>query len=479
MSDTARKPLKPWQRRRRVWLAAVVCIVLAFVALALYGNRSDTEIQHELEILRAEGAPLNRPELESWLEAETPPDAPLRLSVDHGDGDALAQALLAEDWLTYLEKRREADRQLFAAAAGITANLALAEKIFTGYASQRARLMEISERLARGESVTVESEREYWLTERKAEEWANLLASEAMLAALQGAGARAGECLLAHLRLRRMGFSQNDRPRVLPSPRIGIAQMQVLVLTAYVLPHVDLPAPVYEALLAEYASEFDPDALRRIIVASRVAVLEDFESAIRRYESTGTTLPDWAETIAPGALGVGVGALDAFGWYEQGKLRYLRASRELEEITTLPPPEAVQRSYELSGQLQSLFDSVNVDPYLSPARIDAYRIRQWYQHLATLAIGSVIVSAELYRLEHGAPPDSLDNLTAEARAALPDDPFAGAPIGYQRDRDGYLVYSIGEDLRDDTAGKLYTGQWDWEPDIRFRVRRVMAQPAGE
>jgi len=477
MSDTSRKPLKPWQRRRRMWLAAVIAVVLAFVAVTLYGNHSDNEIQHELEILRAEGAPLNRPELEAWLEAETPPDAPLRHSVEHGDGDAPAQALLAGDWLAFANELQDKGWRYLSVAT--EAQLRSFEEFLSRYAEQRLLLMEIAEKLARGESVTVKSEREYWwMAESKIDVWSGLLFCEAKFAILQGDGARAGELLLAHLRLRRIAYSREGRPHVLPSTHIGLAQMQVIFLVAYVLPYVDLPAATYEALLAEYASEFDPDALRRTIVASRVSVLEEFDSASRRYESIGTSLPDWAENLAPGAFGVGVGALDAFGWYEQGKVGYLRASRELEELATLPPPEAVRRSQELTERLAPLIPGVNLDPYLSAARADAYRVRQWYQHLATLAIGSVIVSAELYRLEHGAPPDSLDNLSAAARAALPLDPFANAPIGYRRETDGYLVYSIGQDLRDDTAGLPYDGEWEWEPDIRFRVRRVFPQVVG-
>ena len=60
-----------------------------------------------------------------------------------------------------------------------------------------------------------------------------------------------------------------------------------------------------------------------------------------------------------------------------------------------------------------------------------------------------------YRLERGELPDRLEQLTPEFLDELPIDPFdsEGRPLRYVRTDDGFLIYSIGEDGKDD-GGRL-------------------------
>ena len=46
-------------------------------------------------------------------------------------------------------------------------------------------------------------------------------------------------------------------------------------------------------------------------------------------------------------------------------------------------------------------------------------------------------------------PDDLKELTPQFREAIPTDPFDGAALRYRRLTRGYVVYSVGEDGRDD------------------------------
>jgi hypothetical protein len=54
-----------------------------------------------------------------------------------------------------------------------------------------------------------------------------------------------------------------------------------------------------------------------------------------------------------------------------------------------------------------------------------------------------------FRLRHGAHPAKLDELAPECVAVVPVDPFAEQPLRYRRQGEGYLLYSVGPDLRDD------------------------------
>ena len=72
-----------------------------------------------------------------------------------------------------------------------------------------------------------------------------------------------------------------------------------------------------------------------------------------------------------------------------------------------------------------------------------------------------------YRTQHGNYPDSLDALTPDLLKQVPLDLFSGKPLNYSRTKDGYLLYSIGPNEKDE-GGRYY----DDEPrgdDPRVRM----------
>jgi hypothetical protein len=80
-----------------------------------------------------------------------------------------------------------------------------------------------------------------------------------------------------------------------------------------------------------------------------------------------------------------------------------------------------------------------------------------------------------YRADRGAYPDKLAALTPTYRAKLPQDPFGGfaSAYHYRREGDGFLLYSVGMNGRDDGGKDGYDaeeakGNKDWD-DITVRV----------
>ena len=71
--------------------------------------------------------------------------------------------------------------------------------------------------------------------------------------------------------------------------------------------------------------------------------------------------------------------------------------------------------------------------------------------------------------KNGALPESLSGLVPDLLAEVPEDPFAGAPIRYQRTPQGYVVYSIGLNGIDEGGEK--GGGRSYEGDIALEVRR--------
>ena len=84
-------------------------------------------------------------------------------------------------------------------------------------------------------------------------------------------------------------------------------------------------------------------------------------------------------------------------------------------------------------------------------------------HRACLRAADAALSVERYRLADGALPNSLDALVPKFLDAVPTDPFDGQPLRYKKLAKGYVVYSVGEDGKDDGG--------DEKKDIAFTVER--------
>jgi hypothetical protein len=56
---------------------------------------------------------------------------------------------------------------------------------------------------------------------------------------------------------------------------------------------------------------------------------------------------------------------------------------------------------------------------------------------------------EAYHADHGTYPAKLNELAPKYIAAIPNDIFSGKPLIYRQAENGYLLYSVGPNCRDD------------------------------
>jgi len=64
---------------------------------------------------------------------------------------------------------------------------------------------------------------------------------------------------------------------------------------------------------------------------------------------------------------------------------------------------------------------------------------------------------EQFRAAHSHQyPATLSEMTPNDPDLIPQDPFDGQPLRYHRQGSGYILYSIGPDLKDD-GGRRMTG----------------------
>ena len=68
---------------------------------------------------------------------------------------------------------------------------------------------------------------------------------------------------------------------------------------------------------------------------------------------------------------------------------------------------------------------------------------------ARLAVAQVALALKLHKAEHGAYPDSLDALSPAFLDEVPGDPCTGSSPNFRREADGFLLYSIGLNGKDD------------------------------
>jgi hypothetical protein len=89
-------------------------------------------------------------------------------------------------------------------------------------------------------------------------------------------------------------------------------------------------------------------------------------------------------------------------------------------------------------------------------------------HTARIRTAQTAIAIERYRRAHnGDLPADLDQLVPTYLPSLPCDPFDGKPLRFKRRDSGYVVYSIGSDLRDDGGAEADPIKRTSAKDITF------------
>jgi hypothetical protein len=115
--------------------------------------------------------------------------------------------------------------------------------------------------------------------------------------------------------------------------------------------------------------------------------------------------------------------------------------------------------------------------FLREARYTTELIRRATQEAVWIGMAVTTLAVERYRLAHAKPPETLGQLVPDYLAAVPEDPFDGAPLRYQRLGRGFAVYSVGQDGKDDSGAEEPPKEMKKEGqtyDLVFRVERPWA-----
>jgi hypothetical protein len=140
-------------------------------------------------------------------------------------------------------------------------------------------------------------------------------------------------------------------------------------------------------------------------------------------------------------------------WLASDELSYLRLMGLHIDRARLPYREVVSLRPSVEDELEKLAPCRRLSPpavmtaILMPVFTKA-DLRRDYA-IATLRVGRIALLLKTYRAREGAYPESLDSLADLADRAFSVDPFSAKPFRYERRGEGFIVYSIGPNLKDD------------------------------
>lgn len=259
----------------------------------------------------------------------------------------------------------------------------------------------------------------------------------------------------------------------------------------------DLPIPMVQAEVGEVLSRSQPgdaallawDAALRNADAPD-AVAREIERARGRFIERV-----WRQNYGPSPTAPRTQTLPRPGllpwlwrpWFSRQIAGDLREWGEVLEVARQTPAEraAVVTAHEekrRASEPQSVFQRgrwfMGVWPNTAWTSL-AHAVRR--DTLAHDRVTRTVLAIERFRrAEGGRLPESLDDLVPRILEALPHDPFTAAPPLYRRTADGYVVYSVGPNLKDD-GGDLSLPPLEWDaqgtpyrsgpPDVGIVVTR--------
>ncbi len=209
-----------------------------------------------------------------------------------------------------------------------------------------------------------------------------------------------------------------------------------------------------------FASEYDPEALANAFITERVFGLAAFDNPAQLMDAR----INWLEELLPGASLTLVRTANAFGWFTQDREYYLDAMDALIQAARMPYAEARNAFPDIEAGGGSVLTSMS--DVLLPALGRIIEVNANYE--TRLDQGAVAAAIERYRLAQGTPPDQLEDLVPGYLGNVPLDPYDEQPLRYRREGEGYIIYSVGDNLADEGGAEGRTAR---DGDVVFRVRR--------
>ena len=191
-------------------------------------------------------------------------------------------------------------------------------------------------------------------------------------------------------------------------------------------------------------------------------------NGISFFKAPGSANPDLIDGIPFQSI---LELYKAIGLADADAIIYLDIMDGYIKSTQLPPHRRQEAIKAIDAKLQSTSQIHILLHIIMPAlsRISTIDLR----NIAGLRTARTALAIERYRLAAGRLPDALTDLVPAYLDAVPTDPFDGKDLRYEKLGIGFVVYSVGQDLRDDGGTekppRITKESPNW--DVTFAVER--------
>jgi hypothetical protein len=227
-----------------------------------------------------------------------------------------------------------------------------------------------------------------------------------------------------------------------------------------------------------FAAAETTNAMMRALIGERASAIPYFRMSTREWDEVRRSAPGDAasdtesiDSVMPGLVPL---LAQATGFFERDLGFYLGAMETNITVASLPFPRNLVACTNLASQ-QEL--AANHHHYLLSSLllppVDRILKRE-SECAAWLIMAQTALAVERFRLATDRLPKKLSELVPQLLPAVPLDPFDGAPLRYKPLVNGYVVYSIGPDGRDDGGKEPPIGRRGTEhppEDITITVER--------
>jgi len=453
------------QNRLRSSLACLVCLVVLMVAGGCGGERENqvvdwrARLSERIAALRAEGQPVTLREALALREPIPEADNAALLCLQafakmekRNELRVLSDMLVSsEPGAQPSELLMELSRQHLEANAEALALLAQAAQLLRG-----AYLLQS---LDEASGLVLEHAHDMWRAS-----W--LCAVDAVVHAQ---AQQPDEAARSVITMRRLAGSVGDRPMLVELESRMAVETVVVGTLERTLELCEMSTDDLATLQREVEMEEAQLDLGPVLQAERAGMLPLFQArANMAYE----TLTRGAKlSTDPRAVDVVLAILAEDGVY------YLDLHDRWARICTLPERERLQQAILLQQEIDARLNEEPA-PYASfmeldkllrqhaddpPKALRAYRKKGLCRHPLTrtllpafgrvlqrvaaartrLRLARTALGCELWRMEHGAWPESLAELVPDYLGRLPEDPFGAGPLTFERTADGVAVRSTG------------------------------------
>jgi hypothetical protein len=220
-------------------------------------------------------------------------------------------------------------------------------------------------------------------------------------------------------------------------------------------------------LEAAVRSHEEPEAAARGFMGERTFMLATYEDP-RYFTEQIADSSGFRPEHRAGVAKVMGGVL----WNAADQVHCMTTMAKIIQASRRPFPEARAIMDTIDMELESshrLFP--RVFDILLPALARA--LNAFARDAAQLRNAATALAVERFRIKTGQVPSTLEELVPEFLESVPIDPFDGQPLRYRRSENGYVVYSVSENLRDDGGvqdayerrpknGSVRSGDWIFE-----------------